>query len=305
MSSKNLPLVSAIIPSYNHSQFVQEAILSIVGQDYKNLELIIIDDGSTDDSVVKISELIDICKNRFNRFEIRSRPNKGLTATLNEALDWCHGKLICPIASDDGWYSQKISTQVEFLLLNPDIPACSANVEIIGSTRQRSNYAKSKISFYEFDDIFLFKHNLPAPTLMFDKTKIKSWPIYSEEYCTEDLYLLLKIASTGQKIACLPNTLGFYRIHKKNISNLQFTKLGEDRIKILNQYCERKLWRKSVSISTLIQATQTLSIGKIAGIELMVKSIKIFTPTILTKRFIRFLIYVFMSKKTIKKKLDL
>ena len=92
MKENNQPLVSVVIPCYNHEQFVQDSIQSVIDQTYRNIELIIIDDGSKDGSVEKIQEMVDICEQRFTRFEFRSRPNKGLSSTLNEALEWCKGK---------------------------------------------------------------------------------------------------------------------------------------------------------------------------------------------------------------------
>lgn len=80
------PLVSVVIPCYNHENYVQECIKSAIEQDYENIELIIIDDGSKDESVNKIQELVPGCEKRFCRFEFRTRPNKGLCKTLNEAL---------------------------------------------------------------------------------------------------------------------------------------------------------------------------------------------------------------------------
>lgn len=84
MNEKNedQPLVSVVIPCYNHEQFVQEAIQSVIDQDYTNIELLIIDDGSKDSSAEKIEKLIAVCKQRFNRFEFKSRANKGISATL-------------------------------------------------------------------------------------------------------------------------------------------------------------------------------------------------------------------------------
>ena len=101
MENNNQPLVSVVIACYNHENFVQDCVQSIIDQTYENIELIIIDDGSKDGSVEKIQEMIPACKQRFVRFEFRYRPNKGLSATLNEALEWCEGTYFSPIASDD------------------------------------------------------------------------------------------------------------------------------------------------------------------------------------------------------------
>jgi len=294
------PLVSVIIPSYNHSQFIQETIISIINQDYNNIELIIIDDGSTDNSIEKINELLILCENRFQRFEFRSRKNMGLTATLNESLEWCNGDFISHVASDDGWYPKKISKQVQFLLSNPDVPACCTNIEPKGGHGGKGRYTKNKLVFYELNDILLFQYNLPAPTLMFNKLRFGFWPIYQENHCVEDFYLYLKITSKGLKIACLPEILGFYRRHSKNTSSLEFRKHGEDRISILNRYSDKHLWKASVSRSLLIQATQTLSVEKLQGIKLMIKATKIYPFNILTIRFIRFITCIFMPKPLIR-----
>ena len=108
MNQSNQPLVSVVIPCYNHESFVQDSIQSVIDQTYQNIELIIIDDGSKDGSVEKIKEMIPACQERFIRFEFRHRPNKGLSATLNEALEWCEGEFFSPLASDASFSASKI-----------------------------------------------------------------------------------------------------------------------------------------------------------------------------------------------------
>ena len=71
-------LVSVIIPAYNHERFVQQTIRSIIGQSYKNIELIIIDDGSTDSTWLKINELKKECEERFSRVVFKTKKMKVL-----------------------------------------------------------------------------------------------------------------------------------------------------------------------------------------------------------------------------------
>lgn len=288
---KENPLVSVIIPCYNHAEFVQECIKSIIDQDYKNIELIIIDDGSKDNSIEKIEEMICLCKQRFIRFEFRSRENKGLCETLNEAIDWCEGYYISSIASDDMWKINKISVQSEFLSKNRTISACCSNVDVIGVNRGTSFFEdRSKVKIYKFEDIFLFKYNLPAATLMFCPSRLTGEKLFKEKHLVEDFYLFLKMTSAGKKIACLPDALAFYRWHGGNSSNLHHRAHAADRLKILSEYSNHRFYKESISISILIEAIQVVKTSKIEGIFLMFESIKLNIKNIATLRFVKFLL---------------
>ena len=120
IEEKEMPLVSVVVPCYNHEKYVKETIESIINQTYKNIELIVIDDGSKDNSVEAIKEMIPACEKRFPRFEFRHRENKGLSATLNEMVDWAEGKYFTGCASDDIMLPSKISLLVEKLESSDD-----------------------------------------------------------------------------------------------------------------------------------------------------------------------------------------
>lgn len=81
MTQDNMPLVTAVIPVYNHEKYVAESVRSILDQTYRNVELIIINDGSKDRSHEVVLSLVDECKQRFVRFEYINRENRGLSAT--------------------------------------------------------------------------------------------------------------------------------------------------------------------------------------------------------------------------------
>lgn len=95
------PLVSVIVPAYNHERYVQETIRSIIAQTYMNIELLVTDDGSTDGTFAKISELEDECRARFAAVRFTTQRNAGICATLNSLLADAHGEFVYPIASDD------------------------------------------------------------------------------------------------------------------------------------------------------------------------------------------------------------
>ena len=163
MNQSNQPLVSVVIPCYNHENYVQDSIQSVINQTYQNIELIIIDDGSKDGSVEKIKEMIPACQESFIRFEFRHRPNKGLSATLNEALEWCEGEFFSPLASDDRYFRNKVLSQVEKISEFDEVIALSSNISYIDETDNFIRNTNNPERIYFFEDIFSPPQPQPAP----------------------------------------------------------------------------------------------------------------------------------------------
>ena len=126
-------LVSVLIPAYNHEKYVQEAIKSIINQTYQNIELIIIDDGSKDNSWQKIQEMKVECEKRFVRVVFKTKINEGTTHTLNQLLNEAQGEYVYIIASDDIAKSGAIEKEVDFLNNNLDYALVVGNDEFIDS----------------------------------------------------------------------------------------------------------------------------------------------------------------------------
>jgi glycosyltransferase involved in cell wall biosynthesis len=107
------PSVTAMVMCYNHARFVTECLESVRAQNYPNLELIINDDASQDDSVEVIKQWL--AKTDIRHRFLRSEKNQGLCRSLNRALSQAQGKYISGIAADDAWLPGKLLTQVEML----------------------------------------------------------------------------------------------------------------------------------------------------------------------------------------------
>ena len=114
----NSPLVSVIIPAYNHEKYVQETVKSIINQTYKNIELIIIDDGSTDNTWQKIQEIKEECEKRFKRVFFETKKNEGTCKTLTKLISLTQGEFVYLIASDDRAKPKAIEKEVAFLKKN-------------------------------------------------------------------------------------------------------------------------------------------------------------------------------------------
>jgi glycosyltransferase involved in cell wall biosynthesis len=107
-----LPLISVIMPSYNHEKFISEAIESVLGQTFVDFELIIVDDASTDRSQQIINEFSQKDKRIKKIFH---KKNLGIAKTLNECIKNSSGKYVAFIASDDVWLSKKLEKQIEIM----------------------------------------------------------------------------------------------------------------------------------------------------------------------------------------------
>lgn len=265
------PLVSVVIPCYNHEQFVKDSIQSVIDQTYENIELIIIDDGSSDRSVEKIQEMVDSCKERFTHFEFRHRPNKGLSATLNEAIDWCQGEYYSAIASDDIILSKKTEIQVNFLNKNQDISAVFGFAKILKNDNKLviEDIAKKNTEYY-FNDIFLHNYYLPAVTQMIRKESLMKVGLYNPEYKIEDLYMWLKLTYSGSSVYLLGEYLAVYRIHGDNtIYNYELMHI--ERMKIINNYTGHSLYKEAISKINKIHISELALKEKLKSIKLIFK----------------------------------
>ena len=113
----SIPKVSVIIPSYNRAGFLEEAIESVLSQDYENFELIVVDDGSTD-------ETRNIVKEYAERITYLYQDNSGVSCARNMGIKRSSGEYIAFLDSDDKWLPNKLSCQIEFFAANTHALIC-------------------------------------------------------------------------------------------------------------------------------------------------------------------------------------
>lgn len=117
MSSAERPLVTVLMPVFNAERYLRKALQSIVDQSYRNLEILVIDDGSTDGS----AGILKGFARADRRIQLISRSNKGLVATLNEGIEAATGRFIARMDADDVSAARRIERQVAYLIANPDV----------------------------------------------------------------------------------------------------------------------------------------------------------------------------------------
>lgn len=230
IEEKELLLVSVVVPCYNHEKYVKETIESIINQTYKNIELIVIDDGSKDGSVKVIQELAD----RYG-FTFIHRPNKGLSATLNEGIKLSKGKYFSAIASDDILMLEKIEKQVEFMESNPEYGMCYGKIVYFeDSIKNTSEYSNSNKQGWVFDDLLNYGCFIPAPSTFMRKEVFETVGEYDENLWIEDWDMWLRISQKYQ-VGYIDEYLAYYRKHDTNISS-QSLKMYKAEKQILEKY---------------------------------------------------------------------
>ena len=235
------PLVSVIIPAYNHENYVQECINSIIEQTYKNIELIVIDDGSKDNTWQKLQEMKSACEQRFIRAHFETKENEGTCKTLNKLISLADGEFIYLIASDDKAKAQAIEKEICFLEKNSDYVLVVGDNEIINSSSQRIgwdenqnpvdlseaiyqtfgealrkgrkdiNFNSSKFGLYES---FVIGNYIPNGYLI-RKTALEQIENFTDEAPLEDLWLHLQLSKIG-KYKYIDEILFSYRWHDNN-----------------------------------------------------------------------------------------
>lgn len=160
------PLVSVVIPSFCHEKYVADTIRSVIEQTYQNIELIIIDDGSSDHTWDKILDLLPECKKRFVNVVAKTKRHAGICDSLNMASELLNGEYVTIIASDDVAKPYMISSLLSFLVKNPDFGLAVGNNEIIDKHGKKCGwdlacncaYTKSELVYPTFVD-WLKKNN--------------------------------------------------------------------------------------------------------------------------------------------------
>lgn len=215
-SVREMPLVTVILPCYNASLYVEEAVRSIMYQTYSNLDILLLDDCSTDGTA---TILLNLAKEDKRIRIIRNEQNLRLVKTLNKGVDEAKGIFIARMDADDISLPERIEKQMEFMLLHPEVDLCGTNYSIIdGKGTKIRNSVNIPLTSKEIATALLFTCPIGHPTVLFKKDKIQSIGKYDEQMINiEDYELWLRLSSNGL-IVNLPEPLLKYRWHGENIS---------------------------------------------------------------------------------------
>ncbi|WP_211327997.1 glycosyltransferase family 2 protein [Algoriphagus antarcticus] len=257
MKSNNL--VSIIVPAFNHEDYVEICLESIFNQTYAEIELLIVNDGSTDQTHQKIQNWLEKCPDRFLRVEYINRENRGLTNTLNQGLKWANGIYFSAIASDDILEIDKISLLVSELEKKGESYGAAfgnakfidgkgeaISLEIKDSTGAVITKTALFLEHYTYGRKFNFRdpayfgtyssllagNYLPAMSTLVRTESIREEGGWTAGNTVEDWEMWLKL-SKNSRFAYVDQIVASYRWHEGNTSKIKRERILRDSIKLL------------------------------------------------------------------------
>jgi len=203
--------VSVIMLTYNRGNYILDSINSVLSQKYQNLELIVIDDGSSDNTAEIIKSIND---NRLKYLQYKS--NKGIAYRRARSLNNLRGDFVAIIDSDDIWVDKnKLQKQVNFLTANPDYSLIGSQVRLIDSDGDTLGYKKFALDDQKIRRKILFRNQFAHSSVLFREETLRSIGGYNSLSFAEDLDLYLRLGMVS-KFSNLSFCTTSYRVHSSS-----------------------------------------------------------------------------------------
>jgi glycosyltransferase involved in cell wall biosynthesis len=231
------PLVSIITPTYNHENFIADCIQSAINQTYTNWEMIVVDDGSTDNT---LSIAKSIAKND-PRIHVFTQNNVGifrLSETYNFALKEAKGKYVAVLEGDDVWLPEKLKLQVDKMEVDDSI-VLSFGQAFSSTTDLKSNYSLTDFSERPLDILqnnpvgsatktLLFSNFIVALTVLIRKTELERIGGFKQSHNLPlvDLTTWTELSLCG-KFSCINQPLGKWRFYPNQITKTYTAEISE------------------------------------------------------------------------------
>lgn len=241
MSTDIQPLVSVIIPVYNAGSYLRPAVESILAQTYKNLEIIVVDDGSTDGCVESLATIRD------PRIQVLRQANAGKSAAMNRALDRLTGAFYLLQDADDLSHPDRVARQLHCLTVNPDVAAVFCGHELlVGQTVMAPRFVEKNRAQCRAD-IAAFRMPAHDPTGMYRWSMVRQLRYEPKLAQAEGTDYILRVGEQFPLLV-LGRCLYTYRQHPGSLTgNI------EKRIQDVTEARRRALLRRGVCAGTLDQ----------------------------------------------------
>ena len=251
------PLVSVIVPVYQVEKFLDQCVKSIVCQTYSNLEIILVDDGSPDNS----GKMIDLWAQKDKRIRPFHQPNQGLSSARNTGLDNCNGDWITFVDSDDYISSNYIEKMIENAMDTGSKLVISHYYELDEKEHHIDKIRINPSGIYKVDDfwrLYYSKQSNYVPLVVaWDKLyskEIFSSLRYKAGTINEDEQILYSVIKNAQRISIIQDFLYYYRINR-NGSIMQkinsISTIQQSKYEIYNYRTQQMIEDRKYSIASL------------------------------------------------------
>jgi len=208
---KNNPLVSILIPTYNSVDFVEDTVRSIMNQTYTNIEIVIVDDASTD-GTMKILEKLSKEDKRIKL--LQNKKNLGITDNMNNGIHKCNGKYIAILDGDDWAYPYRIEEQVKLMEKDEEVVLCAGYMDICDENLNVKTTRTYPLKDKEIRRAMVKYDPISHPSSMWRKDALLKTDLYSKNFpICRDYDLIVRISKFG-KYENVPKSLIKYRVRK-------------------------------------------------------------------------------------------
>ncbi len=209
--------VSIVIPAYNASQYLAETIESVLDQTFTDFELLVVNDGSTDNT----AEIVSNYNHQDNRVKLLSQKNQGVSIARNTGIQRAKGEYIAFLDSDDKWLPNKLALHVEHFQKNPNLGISFGRVEFISSDGKSTNSFSSSRLFKIAPEHLYYENLIVTPSNVVIRRNIfdSVGGFDSNLSGTEDAELFFRIIYKGWKVEGIDKVLVCYRTNQAGISS--------------------------------------------------------------------------------------
>ncbi len=232
-----MPKVSVIIPTYNCSAYLSEAINGVLAQSFQDFEIIIIDDGSTDSTQTLVKSFQEKYPARISYLR---QENQGVAIARNTGIEHAIGEYIALLDADDYWTPNHLEEEIKLISADRSIGLVHANITRIDGDGMIIDIPfrdQRYLNGFIFEHLFVRRAHISCSTVLFRKTCIKKCGLfdpYLSRLGCEDRDYWLRIAKDF-KVVYIPKELTFYRVLSNSLSR-QHDKMIKARLYIIDKY---------------------------------------------------------------------
>lgn len=233
------PLISCIVPTYNSERYLKEALESIFAQTYRSVEIVVADDGSTDDTRFIVASYCD-------RIRFVKQTTSGPAATRNLGLSAARGEFMAFLDADDLWHPEKLSRQMAHFQNDPELDLCLTHAKLFWTEMLREEEAQF--------------HNHPrtqsipgysTTTLLAKRSAFDRVGFFNTQYWFSDATdWLSRAIEQGLIIEMLPEVLMHHRMHESNLTRRLSEKSRDEFLNIVKASLDRRREKGKVSSLT-------------------------------------------------------